>query len=410
MGDIHPDLYHSMDKNNFQSIVDSVKNTMPQKISDNDAHKLVSSMMSLFKDGHTEYSLMNYLERGSILFRKAPPYCFKINDNKIFILKNYYKRRNIPVGSEIISINNKAAAQCLNEITKMISYETIAHRDGLLQLPMIWGMWNNFQDFDITYMTPDGRFGSVISSTGLIANLLYIWDFTGFGMRNYSFEIIEGNIGYIELKAFDDLDKFKLFMNDTFEKIKENKINDIIIDIRKSSGGDTRVANEFMQYLSQFNFFPFETGLLKISNYLIERNPDLDTTKYAPHSLAIDENHDTIALRENPLRFAGNIYVLTSGYTFSTALDFTQMVRCFTNGKIIGSETGGRTISFGSPVSVSLPETGIDIKISQKKFVNPCGIPSDRGLIPDYEVVNTIEDDIKDIDRALDFTIYLTRK
>lgn len=408
MEDIHPNIYAKISKNHLAKIIDSIKISLPENVIDTDLFKVFASITALTNDAHTQLSLDNFLERGSILFRKVPPYSFRIKNDKIYILKNYSLRNNIPIGSEVININNKSASQCLAEISRMVSYETINYRDALLQLPTMWGIWNNFQDFEITFKAPDNSIETIMTSSGFLANLQYLWDFTaGFGTQNYSYKILNGSIGYIDLQAFEDLEKFKIFMNSTFGNIKQDGINDLVIDIRKNSGGLTSVSKELMQYISPVEYTLFDSSLVKISNYLISRS-SVDTSIFKPGSI-VDEELASVTLNKNPLRFNGNCYVLTSNYCFSTALDFSAMVRCFNAGIIIGQETGGKTISYGSPTKVTLPETGIIIKVSCKKFVNPCASISEKGLIPDQIIENSIEDNIAGFDRVLDYTISLIK-
>jgi hypothetical protein len=83
------------------------------------------------------------------------------------------------------------------------------------------------------------------------------------------------------------------------------------------------------------------------------------------------------------------------------------MVRCYDVGWLIGTETGGRTSSFGSPQDVSMPATGVEISVSRKKFVNVCDNKSESGLIPDYIIENPISDDINHVDKALEFALAL---
>lgn len=409
MEDIHPDLYASIEKDKLVAVIDSIKTQMPAIVSDVEACKIFGLITSQIKDGHTGLAIDNFIKRGSILFSKVPPYSFRIMDDKIYLLKNFYKRKNIPIGSEILTINNKPASQCIDEISRLISYETISFRNAWLQLPINWGVWNDFQDFKIAYKTPDNRIENITTSSGLFANIAYLWDLTaGFGSQKYNFEILDGDIGYINLKAFENLDKFKIFLKSTFHEIKQNDINHLIIDIRNNGGGSSSVSEELMQYISPVEYTTFDTSLLKISNYLIAKY-SMDTTKYVRGSL-YSEKRDKIPIRDNPLHFNGTCYILTSGYCFSTSLDFPAMVRYYNAGLIVGSETGGRTVSFGSPATVTLPETGIILKVSRKKFVNVGGAKSDRGLIPDHVVVNSIMDDINGVDSVLDSTISLIRE
>ena len=403
MEDVHPNLYKAIEKNKMEFIIDSVKKTIPENLSEVETYIVLNSIYSNIKDAHTKVTLNNYLKRGAVFFRKVPPYRFRIKDGKIFVLKNYGKHKNIPIGSEIIKINGKSSSECLDEINKIVSYETLQNLDAMLQLPILWGLWNNFNDFDITYKTPDNKEQSINTKSGLIANISFLWDFTGFFLKNYTFKILDPDIAIIDIKAFNDINKFKNFLEYSFSEMKTKNIDNLIIDIRRNSGGNTNVSEELMQYISNVNFRSFDTSLVKISNELI-RAYSLDTSKYKPGTFVLESN-EMIPLRENPLRFKGNIYVLTSGYTFSTALDFVAMIRCYNIGKIVGTETGGKTVSYGSPHNFTLSNTGVEMKVSCKRFVNACGLDNNRGIIPDYIIENTIDDDIKGKDNALEYAM-----
>ena len=200
------------------------------------------------------------------------------------------------------------------------------------------------------------------------------------------------------------------FKGTLFELAPSNKCNRILpIPKQPCEGGSTGLSENLMQYIADRDFRSFELSLLKISKDLTTRYK-VDTEKYKIGSL-VDEEYELTPLEENPLRFDGQVFVLTSGKCFSTALDFPAMVRCFDVGVLIGSETGGRTESFGSPQGmVTMPETGIAFKVSRKQFVNPCPTEEKTGLVPDYIVENTISDDINSFDRVLDFTLSLINK
>jgi len=402
MEDVHPDLYAVIDKDKLDYKIDSIKRTIPESIAEVEAYKVLNTIFSNIKDAHTKFTLNNYLKRGAILFRKVPPYRLRVFNDKIFVLKNYSKRKKIPVGSEIIEINNKTASECLSELSLLVSHETKNNLHANLQLPLIWGMWNNFENFTLTYKTPEGKIETIVSSSGLFSNISFLWDFTGFFLKNYSFEILNDDVGYINIKAFNNLDKCKKFLTSTFSEIRKENINNIIIDLRGNQGGNEEVSLELMQYLSPVDYRSFDTIWVKMSRERIRRYSY--GKRFIPGSLVFEKNSMT-PLRNNDLHYNGKCYLLTSGYTFSTALDFAAMFRCYNVGEIVGTETGGKTVSFGAPCNFILPETGLEMKVSQKRFFNVCGEESKRGLIPDHVVENSIQDDINGRDRALEFIL-----
>jgi C-terminal processing protease CtpA/Prc len=94
-----------------------------------------------------------------------------------------------------------------------------------------------------------------------------------------------------------------------------------------------------------------------------------------------------IPLRENPLRYSGNTYLLTGNFTFSSASSLAWAFQYFKMGKIIGEETGGLIVSYGNVFDAILPNTGLPYGISKWK-VYGYGASEDQkhGVIPDIIV------------------------
>ena len=167
-----------------------------------------------------------------------------------------------------------------------------------------------------------------------------------------------------------------------------------------------------MQYISKTDFKMDDSCIIKISNEIINTSQLnwMDSTKRIIGSLFNSRNTSKTKLRENPLRFKGKSYLLISGHTFSSAAMFSSSFQCYHVGNIIGTETGGLTTCFGDVYSFNLPNTKFDMGVSYKKFYNACGVDNRRGVIPDYTVENSFEDERKEIDKVLEFTFDLMKQ
>ncbi|HHD92455.1 MAG TPA: peptidase S41, partial [Candidatus Portnoybacteria bacterium] len=64
-----------------------------------------------------------------------------------------------------------------------------------------------------------------------------------------------------------------------------------------------------------------------------------------------------IKLENKKNRFKGNVYVLTSKETYSSAADFAQAIKAYKLGKIIGEKTGGWIVCYGDIVEDQLPNS-----------------------------------------------------
>ena len=411
MEETHPNLYANISKKDFYHKTDSIKKSLPEKVSNTEAYKTLGKIFSQIKDGHTGVG-GNFFIQSNALWGKIPPFKFVIKNDKLFVSKNYFYRNSIPIGSEILKINGKPIYQCLQEICQLFSYENIHLRNATLQNPLIWGVWNDFTDFEITYKTSTTKtIKTIKSSGGIISKILSIIE-NNSSSTNYNYKTISGNIGFIKFNSFTNLDKFKAFLVSTFREIKNKGINNLIIDIRKNGGGNSSLGDELLQFISKTDFRMYDSCLIKISNELLTKESlkDIDSTKRKIGTIYNDSDTSKTKLRINPLKFNGQTYLLIGGNTFSSASDFAAAFQCYNIGKIIGTETGGLQTCFGDIYIFELPNTKIEMSVSCKKWVNACGIDNGRGVIPDYIIENSFEDDQKGIDRAMEFTINLIKK
>ena len=404
--DVHPDPYSIIGKENFYRKVDSMKKVLPDIVSGMKAQKTFAKIYALIKDGHTGFNNFKFKPQ------KFLPYKFKIMDEKIFVAHNYCYRNVISIGSEIISINGMSAQQYIQEVEQLFGWENMPFRNEsmIMQYPVFFELWDSFRNIKVVYKTPAKKIKTVRTSGGLISLL---WMSKGNGQTKipYQYKPISDNIGYIEFNSFTDLERFKVFLDSTFTTIKKKNVKHLIIDIRKNGGGNSTLGDELMQYISKTDFKHYDSIFVEISNELIskKRLEDIDSVERKPGTIwTTDET--LIPLRDNPLRFNGKSYLLIGGNTFSSATSFTSAFQCFEVGAIIGTETGGLTVSFGDLYYFMLPETKFNMKVSHKKFYAACGIDNRRGIIPNYIAENTIEDEANSFDRVLEFTLDLISK
>ena len=112
--------------------------------------------------------------------------------------------------------------------------------------------------------------------------------------------------------------------------------------------------------------------------------------------------------------FRGKIFFLINGLSFSTTADFCAIAKSNNRGIFIGEETGGGYYgnTSGGAVNVKLPGSNIDINIPQFKYVNDVKKAKykDRGIIPDYTIVPTIDDVLQQKDVQLNYALKLTKE
>lgn len=174
----------------------------------------------------------------------------------------------------------------------------------------------------------------------------------GFG----KIDVLEGNVGYVELKGFrrEDISKVDDVMNYL------STADAIIIDLRENGGG----SNLGLYWSSYF----LETGIHLTGKY--ERRTD---SKVASKTVSVKGNK----------RLDMPIFILTSNYTFSAAEAFAYDLQSRKRATIIGETTGGGA----HPVDFMRLPKGYGLIVPYAESINPITKSNWEGVgvIPDIK-------------------------
>ena len=97
-------------------------------------------------------------------------------------------------------------------------------------------------------------------------------------------------------------------------------------------------------------------------------------------------------------RFNGKTYLLINKNTFSTALGFATVIKDYEIGHIIGEQTKSEVNEFGDIYPFDLPNSGLWVWCSAKRYIRPSGELTIGGLKPD-----TFLEDVND--NILEYTV-----
>ena len=152
-----------------------------------------------------------------------------------------------------------------------------------------------------------------------------------------------------------------------FEKEKDKNIKNVAVDLRFNGGGNSQVVNEFLKY---FDIDSYKTGSMGWRLgflYLNMGNGIYSNEKY------------------EDLLFKGNLYLLTSTSTFSSAMMFAQYVKDNNIGTIIGEAPGNNPNGYGEVSCFMLPNSRLYMQISTKRFYRADSKSTDELVYPDIE-------------------------
>lgn len=209
----------------------------------------------------------------------------------------------------------------------------------------------------------------------------------------------------VELRSMRDPAAFGAFLDETFDQMEREGRADLVVDLRDDGGGDSALIDTFCERVSRVPWTVYARIETRSSpatwaywdHYVRTEVPWALRFVYragwlhplrtrAEDGLFVQASEPGGHVPRSP--FPGRVVVLTSRFTFSSAADFAAVMKDFGIATLVGEETGGLASSFGELYETSLPNTGLTLGLSQKRFVRPNGVVDDRGVLPDVEVAS----------------------
>lgn len=199
----------------------------------------------------------------------------------------------------------------------------------------------------------------------------------------------ENSLGIFKLDKCQNDDKYRSELNKFFTNVYENDIQNIAVDVRRNSGGQSSVIDEFMKYVDINNYKSF-CGDIRFSKEASDRREYMRKSGYKSFKNKKIKNKK---VKEDNLIFKGNTYILTSSITFSSGNWFAVTFKDNNIGTIIGEPTGNQPSSYGDALSFQLPNSRYMFQVSHKKWVRPnTDNDPEEALAPDVIVYTKIKD------------------
>jgi hypothetical protein len=175
---------------------------------------------------------------------------------------------------------------------------------------------------------------------------------------------------------------YRTALKDFFTSVQEKDISNVILDLRDNPGGNSLVADEFLRYLP-VKKYQSGSSEVRFGPILWKNQPFAKKNRQAEPT------------------FSGEVYVLTSTNSFSSAMDFATLLSDNGLCTVVGEIPGNMPSSYGDILYFQTPIARLVFTVSYKRFIRPDPSKSDMPLIPDVQV---------SADDAMKETIELIRK
>lgn len=384
----HPALYDYTDKRVLDSIFDHNFQRIDSSLEFTTFLILMTEVISKVGCGHS--SLWVPGKFWNVAPKKLFPYEIYISGDSVLVKGYLGETREIPLGSEILSINHQPIEHIVQRLESLTSADgfnrsyrkTKVAQNFAVKYALAFGFPDNFT---VEYIAPDGLEHSQKNIQPVSKKVI---DGHRSRQQELSFNKIPGmDAGVLTINTFGYYGRvamFRNFMDSVFTVIAEEGIENLILDLRGNSGGDPFCASYLWAYLE-------------------------------PSPLPYFEDHygkyDTLA---NPIpqpryHFRGNLYTLIDGNGFSTTGHFCGLLDFHQVGTFIGSELGSTYTCTGNATYPPLKNTGIMVGTARVRRYTAAVEDMDAmsGVMPDYPVELSQKDIIEGRDAVMEFAIDL---
>ncbi len=442
----HGNPYLYISREEFQQLIADKIEALPEQVSYQTISNTLIELNQKIRCGHTSVTFSANSFRAISDTPNFFPYPVSIIDGELFI---DFEDGDLPYGARLTGINGIDAATVLKELS------LLPVTDGFIETKVLRDIEKKFghyflmrygasEQFKVSYEMQDG-----VAKEATVAGTTATQMLTNNYYRPV-YKTHERYIHFTHLAAVDSLSTLVMTLN-TFnakpewflermmsrydEEAQKFNFDNLVIDIRNNEGGDRRLLNILYQLVSgktlsdpsvnstrtldidvdqlrAVNGSISEDAAVKAEDYLIERFVNAKDGKFATDQIDWYAGDFKLDMDLSQLKFEGQVYVLTSGKTYSAAADLARILGNLDNVKLIGEETGGAHIARTANMLLNyeLPNTSMKVQVPviYEEFVNTNkdnGVG--RGTFPDFLVTQTYEDMMNRKDTAFEFALNL---
>ncbi len=443
----HGNPYQYISRSAFLDAINQTIDQLPDQIDYKSFELELAKLNNLIRCGHTTVNLDTKTFKAISDEKNFFPLPVSIIDEQVYV---DFDQSTIPHGAQLLEINGQELNQLLPSLRELTVTDGFSEAKRTRELESRFGYYlflnaGPYQSYEVKYLTPSGAIENQ-KIEGVAGNQMIV--------NNYYRPLYQSHERYYHfthIDAIDSLQTVVLTLNtfqanpDWFYQRISSRYNEqskvfdfdhLVLDLRNNEGGDRRILNFLYEFFTgnklndPSNTY---TRTLDISNqeHLKGINGNMSSPQvigqaksYLSKHFNSDNNglyrgeeqnwHETFdtGISWDGIQFEGEIYVLTSGKTFSAAADFARILGQLDNVTLVGEETGGAHVgrTANMLLNYSLPHSNsmVQIPVIYEEFVNVNRMDNaGRGTFPDYYVKQTFADLMARQDAQFNFALNL---
>jgi hypothetical protein len=415
---MHPviGVYNSRDfyLNLFDTYIGSLKDSLNEK----QFRIKTKIILDELHCGHTEALLSRaYYKEAAKQTYNFSPYFFIPIKNKVYMLAALNKKKDtlLKKGVEIISINGISTDSILRYSKRFISSDGFNQtgKEHYLQLgfnafyPSLFGRPDTFT---VDYLSGNTlkrvKYRSIKLKTipPLPLEIKTDSSFKHYHLANMQFGYLdEDNVTmHLKLRSFSRK-RSKMAYRKIFRKLKKNKTENLILDLRNNGGGSIENCYNLLSYLldtaqtqtlrtsirsypyKQYTSLPVIFKLMRFGLGTISKKKIInDTDNFVYTIKPRKKNH-----------YNNKIFVVINGGSFSASCLVAAYLKTNKKAVFIGEETAGAMEGCNAGITpyYTLPNTKAKIRMPAFRVVHDvCPKITGHGILPDHEIEYSIMD------------------
>lgn len=375
----HKNAFHTMTREQFEVEVKQLNDEIP-KLKNEEIFARFLKIISMVGDGHTSVEVVNFFGLG------VYPVRYYMYQDGLFVQSAAPEYADV-IGGKVIKIGNAPVEEALNKLKDVISHDRDNEMAVKMAIPFFLISTKVLHGLNIAddsekislIVEVDGQqktvelkpisdirsfFGNPkqvdASLNATNPKPLYLKD-----QRNqYWMEHLQDSkmlyVQFNEIQNKDD-ENIEAFFNKIFDFIDKNPVDKFVLDLRLNGGG-----NNFLNK-------PVVIGLIK-----------------------------------SKINERGKFFVITGRQTFSAAQNLVNELEKYTNAIFVGEPTGNNPNQYGDPVTVTLPNSKLPVRISTLLWQDAGPRDKRKWTAPEIFTDITFNDYRNNIDPALQAVLNYT--
>ncbi len=410
--EVHYNPYFNISKEEFYQKKEQLLNDWKEDSIPLKKFMVVGMKLSaLMSGGHSAMDWQNPKIIAELTLHNYIPFTGKmVDDNRFVVTKSNLSK--IKKGTFVTSINGINIAdlykECMSYVGGIYAFKNV-YCEALFPLYLFFN-----DELKAPYSIKMNSSNDVIKTAGLSIGELMAFVNSDQAVVDYSFEILEDKIGLISYNKCNDYEKFKVFLKTTFEKLKQENIDKLIIDIRENGGGNSELNDLLLAYITKKPYQQSSGRYWKVSELAKKIYSENEIyrslfgekflTQYMNTSnqeVIEDFDNELLFPTTPPNYFQGKSCILIGPATFSSANFLADAVKTYKITTLIGSPTGEYTNDFGEQLKFILKNSGSTVYVSSTY---------DIGANGNYSILEPVYPDIEIKTDALKYAVSWMKK